>query len=100
MYFTCSTSVKILASQAGNVHHPQYPQFEDFGDAMVQGNNGSGYMRVDWFTPDGLKTWGDGRLTILGTDGYIEIRSTVDIAGRRGGNHLFLVDQKETQTHT
>ena len=97
LYLTGSTSGKILASQAGNVHHPQYPQFEDFGDAMVQGNNGSGYMRVDWFTPDGLKTWGDGRLTILGTDGYIEIRSTIDIAGRRGGNHLFLVDQKDTQ---
>ena len=56
-----------------------------------------GYVRVDWFTPDGLKTWGDGRLTILGTDGFIEIRKNVDIAGRAGGSHLFLVDQKETR---
>ena len=97
LYFTGSTSGKILASQTGNVHYPQYPQFEDFGDAMVQGNHGSGYIRVDWFTPDGLNTWGDGRLTILGTDGYIEIRKNIDIAGREGGNHLFLVDQKGTQ---
>jgi hypothetical protein len=52
---------------------------------------------VDWFTPGGLKTWGDGRLTILGTEGYIEIRKNIDIAGRPGGNHLFLVDQKETR---
>ena len=97
LYLTGSTSAKILASQAGNVHYPQYPQFEDFGDALVQGNHGSGYIRVDWFTPDGLNTWGDGRLTVLGTDGYIEIRKNVDIAGRNGGDHLFLVDQKETK---
>jgi hypothetical protein len=52
---------------------------------------------VDWFTPDGLPTWGDGRLTVLGTDGFIEVRKNVDIGGRPGGNHLFLVDQKETR---
>ena len=97
LYITGSTSAKILASQVGNVHYPQYPQFEDFGDAMIQGSHGSGYIRVDWFTPDGLNTWGDGRLTVLGTDGYIEIRKNADIAGRNGGDHLFLVDQKETR---
>ena len=97
LFITGSTSAKILASQAGNIHYPQYPQFEDFGDALVQGNRGSGYIRVDWFTPDGLNTWGDGRLTVLGTDGYIEIRKNVDIAGRNGGDHLFLVNHKETQ---
>jgi hypothetical protein len=65
---------------------------------MVRGSGGAGYIRVDWFTPDGLATWGDGRLTILGTDGFIEIRKNVDIGStRKGGNHLFLVDQKETR---
>ncbi|HYC84547.1 MAG TPA: Gfo/Idh/MocA family oxidoreductase, partial [Chryseosolibacter sp.] len=96
LFFTGSTEASVVASQAGNIHFPNYPEFEDFGDAMVQGNQGAGYVRVDWFTPDGLNTWGDGRLTILGTDGYIEIRKNVDIAGRPGGNHLFLVNQKET----
>jgi hypothetical protein len=84
-------------SQIGNVHHPEYPEVEDFGDAMVRGNGGSGYVRVDWFTPDGLSTWGDGRLTILGSNGFIELRKYVDIAGRAGGDHLFIVDQKETK---
>lgn len=97
LYFTNSTKFEVLASQTGNVHYPQYPNFEDFGDLTVRGNGGTGYIRVDWFTPDGLNTWGDGRLTILGTDGYIEIRKNVDIAGREGGNHLFLVDKKETR---
>jgi len=97
LFFTGSTEAKIVASQVGNVHHPQYPGLEDFGDVMLRGNGGSGYIRVDWFTPDGLDTWGDGRLTVLGTDGYIEIRKNVDIAGRSGGSHLFLVDQKATR---
>jgi hypothetical protein len=63
----------------------------------MRGNNGTGYIRVDWFTPDGLNTWGDGRLTILGTEGFIEIRKNTDIGGRDGGSHLFLVDNKETR---
>lgn len=97
LFFTGSTKAEIIASQVGNVNHPQYPKFEDFGDTMLKGNGGSGYIRVDWFTPDGLKSWGDGRLTVLGTEGYIEIRKNIDIAGREGGNHLFLVNNKETQ---
>ena len=52
---------------------------------MLRGNRGTGYVRVDWFTPDGLATWGDGRLTILGTDGFIEIRKNIDITERPGG---------------
>ncbi|HZE70483.1 MAG TPA: Gfo/Idh/MocA family oxidoreductase [Pyrinomonadaceae bacterium] len=97
LFFTCSSKAEVVASQIGNVHYPQYPDFEDFGDVMLRGDGGMGYIRVDWFTPDGLSSWGDGRLTILGTDGFIEVRKNVDIAGRPGGNHLFLVDHKETR---
>lgn len=98
LFFTGSTKAEVVASQVGNTHHPQYPRFEDFGDIMLRGNGGSGYIRVDWFTPDGLASWGDGRLTILGTDGFIEVRKNVDIAsGHNGGNHLYLVNQKETR---
>jgi predicted dehydrogenase len=97
LFFTGSTRADVVASQVGNVNHPQYPDFEDFGDAMFRGDGGMGYVRIDWFTPDGLSTWGDGRLTILGTDGFIELRKYVDLAGRNGGSHLFLVDKKETR---
>jgi predicted dehydrogenase len=97
LFFTGSTQADVVASETGNVHYLQYPNFEDFGDVILRGNGGTGYIRNDWFTPDGLSTWGDGRLTILGTDGYIEVRKNVDIAGRPGGSHLFLVDQKQTQ---
>jgi predicted dehydrogenase len=97
LYFTNSDKAEVVASQIGNVNHPQYPNFEDFGDLMLRGDGGAGYIRVDWFTPDGLSSWGDGRLTILGTDGFMEVRKNVDIAGKGNGSHLFLVDQKETR---
>jgi len=97
LYFTNSTSAEVVASQIGNLGHPQYPEFQDFGDLVLRGNGGVGYIRVDWFTPDGLDTWGDGRLTILGTDGFIEVRKNTDIAERGLGSHLFLVDQKGTR---
>jgi predicted dehydrogenase len=96
LYFTGSTQAEVVAAQVANYQHPQYPEFEDFGDMLLQGNGGSGYVRVDWYTPAGLSTWGDGRLTILGTEGYNELRKYCDLAGRPGGNHLFLVDQKGT----
>jgi predicted dehydrogenase len=97
LFFTSSTSADVVAAQVGNVAHPDYPGLDDFGDMLLRGNGGMGYVRVDWFTPDGLSTWGDGRLTILGTEGYIELRKYVDIGGRPGGDHLFLVDQKHTR---
>jgi predicted dehydrogenase len=97
LYFTGSTRGDVVSSQVGNVHHPQYPGLEDFGDCVLRGDHGTGYIRVDWFTPDGLSTWGDGRLTIVGTDGFIEIKKNVDIGGRPGANHLFIVDQKDTR---
>lgn len=98
LFFTGSTVAEVVCSQIANVHFPQYPEFEDFGDVMMKGNQGAGYLRVDWFTPDGLNSWGDGRLTILGTEGYIEIRKNIDIAtDHPGGSHLYLVNQKETR---
>ncbi len=95
--FTGATQAEIVASQVANYHHPQHPGFEDFGDVMVRTANASGYIRVDWFTPDGLDTWGDTRLTVVGSEGYIEVRKNIDIAGRPGSDHLFLVDNQSTR---
>lgn len=96
LHFTNSTEATVLMSQVGNVHFPQAPNFEDFGDVMLSGNGGVGYIRVDWFTPDALDSWGDGRLIIMGTEGTIEVRKNTDIvSGKKGGNHLYLVNKKE-----
>ncbi|MFN4292558.1 MAG: Gfo/Idh/MocA family protein [Thermoflexales bacterium] len=94
LFFTGSSEAEVVAAQVGNFAHPQFPELEDFGDVIWCGNGGVGYARVDWFTPDGLNTWGDGRLIVLGEDGYIEVRKVVDLAGRPGGDHLFIVDRR------
>lgn len=92
LHFTGSTAATVVAAQVANYAHPEQPGLEDFGEVLWRGDGGSGYARVDWFTPDGLPTWGDTRLTVLGTEGYIEVRKNVDIAGRPGGDHLFIAD--------
>jgi predicted dehydrogenase len=98
LYYTNSRKAKLVAAQVGNLHFPQYPKFEDFGDMTMVGDGGTGYVRVDWFTPDGLSTWGDGRLFILGTEGYIELRKYINVASNlTGGNHLYIVDRKQAR---
>ena len=97
LHFTGSTRAEVVASHIGNLGNPETPELEDFGEVLLRGNGGTGFIRVDWFTPKGLGVWGDGRLTILGTDGYIELRKYVDIAGQPGGDHLILVDGQGVQ---
>jgi predicted dehydrogenase len=97
LFLTGSTSARIVSSQVGNFHNTQHPGFEDFGDLTLTSDTATGYIRVDWLTPDGLNTWGDVRLFIYGTDGYMELRKNCDIAGRDGKDHLFLVDQDGTR---
>jgi predicted dehydrogenase len=97
LYYTGSKQAEVVESQIANVRHPNRPRFQDFGDMVLRGDRGFGYVRLDWFTPDGLGTWGDGRLFILGTDGYIEIRKYADVGVKRQGNNLFIVDNKQAR---
>lgn len=96
LFYTGEQDADVTASRVGNFAHPQYPELEDFGDCALTGKNGAAhYFRVDWFTPDGLRTWGDGRLFILGTEGFIEVRKYVNIAADQpGGGHVFLANGK------
>lgn len=108
LFYTGSTEAEIAESQVANLRHPEHPRFQDFGDMVLRGNRGLGYVRLDWFTPDGLGTWGDGRLFLLGTEGYIEVRKYTNVAVepqpngtfqystgilKPHGNNLFLVDK-------
>lgn len=92
--FSGATDAKITHAAVANYANRDTPEFEDFGEASLLGNNGTtNYVRVDWFTPPGLRTWGDGRTIILGTEGYIELRKYIDVAREATGDHLYLVDQ-------
>jgi predicted dehydrogenase len=92
LFFADTLEAEVISATVANRAHPETPGLQDVGDIHLRAPNATGYVRVDWFTPAGLPTWGDGRLTILGTEGYIELRKYVDIAGRPGADHLFLVD--------
>jgi predicted dehydrogenase len=97
LFFTNTLEARVLSATVANRANPDTPELQDFGDMHLATERATGYVRVDWFTPDGLPTWGDGRLVVLGTEGYIELRKYVDIAGRPGADHLFLVDAKGMQ---
>lgn len=95
LFFSGATDATINHAAVGNFVNADTPEFEDFGEASLLGNNGTtNYVRVDWFTPPGLSTWGDGRLVILGTKGYIELRKYVDVGREPQGDQLYLVDDK------
>lgn len=94
LYYCGVKDAAVVRSQVGNYNHPEYPELEDFGDAVLVGDNGcTQYFRVDWFTPDGLGTWGDGRTLLLGTEGTIELRKYIDVAREESGDHVYLVNR-------
>ena len=97
MHFTGSHDARIIASSVGNFTNTATPGLNDFGEILLHSEHARGYIRVDWYTPAALPTWGDGRLFLLGTDGYIELRKYVDVAGRSGTDHLFLVNATQCE---
>jgi predicted dehydrogenase len=94
LFYTGAKDATVNHAAVGNFSNPDHPELEDFGEASLTADNGaSGYYRVDWFTPDGLRTWGDGRTIILGTKGYIELRKYVEVGAENPqGDQLYLVD--------
>lgn len=92
LHYTGSDTAEITRAFSANYANPQDPDLQDFGEINLSSDQGTGYIRVDWYTPDGLPTWGDGRLTILGTEGYLELRKYVDVGGAAGTDHLILAN--------
>lgn len=89
---------QVLHSKVGNYTMPEYPKFEDFGDATLLADNGATmYFRVDWFNPAALPVWGDGRTFILGTKGYIELRKYIDVGRDPQSDHVYLVNNEVEQ---
>ena len=99
LYYAGCKDAEVLHSKVGNYNNPDYPELEDYGDATLRGDNGATQIfKVDWFTPEGLSTWGDGRTFITGTEGTIEIRKYLDVAREETGDHLYLVN-KDGEKH-
>ncbi len=97
LHFSGASDAEIVSATTANHALPDNPAFEDYGEILLHGGGASGFIRVDWFTPDSLKAWGDGRLFILGTEGYIELRKYIDVDGREGADHVFLSNHAGTR---
>ena len=94
LFYTGAKTADVVAAQVANHKWPQHPELEEIGEVMLRSESATGFFQVNWYTPDGLPAHGDIRDMIIGTDGYIEIRRNIDIAGRSGSNHLLLVDHE------
>ncbi len=83
-------------SRTGNLHHPDVPELEDFGDAMLLGSKGgTGYIRVDWFSPEGLPRFGDVRQQLITTEAYLEHRKTIDIGDAADGSGKLILTRND-----
>lgn len=86
---------EINFARVANFGHPDEPEFEDFGELSLKGDNGASfYTRVDWYTPQGLPTWGDGRSFVLGSEGSLEVRKTIDPSRQSPASRIFLCDRE------
>lgn len=97
LFFTGAEDARVVSASVANRANADTPDFQDTGDVVVAAERANGMIHVDWFTPDGMPVWGDGRVILTGTHGMIEIRKYVDLAGRTGGDHLFLVDGRRVE---
>lgn len=93
--FSHASTARILSSVVGNLGNPGHPEFQDTAQvALLADNNTMGYFRVDWFTPDGMGAWGDGRVFVVGTKATLEIRKYLDVAASPEGDRIYLTDSE------
>lgn len=93
--YTGAQTARVTASRVANYGCPEHPGFTDFGDCCLVSDRGAaGYCRLDWYTPDGLRAWGDGRVFLVGTEATVEIRKYLDLAGSVESDHVLLTDRE------
>lgn len=91
--YTGAKDASINFARVENFNNPDKPGLEDFGEASLTADNGASfYCRLDWFTPDGSASWGDGRTFVVGTEGTLEARKYMDVARGAPASKIFLVN--------
>ena len=98
LFFSGASDARITMASTANRGNPLDPLFRDFGQMALSTGDVDGYVRLDWFTPDGLPTWGDGRLFLLGTEGTIELRKYVDAGRSERTDTLILTNGTRCET--
>ena len=91
--YSGSKTAKVVYASMKNFANPEHPDFFDYGDCVLEGDSGAScFFKVDWFTPDGMGAWGDGRTFVTGTDGCIEIRKYIDVGRSTDADHVYFTD--------
>lgn len=91
--YTGNESAKITYSITANYSRIG-EDFDDIGECCVRGDNGvTGYIRTDWLSPDSLNVFGDGRVFIVGTEGYIELRKYTDVGVSEEPDNVIMVNK-------
>ncbi|MEM8729604.1 MAG: Gfo/Idh/MocA family oxidoreductase [Pseudomonadota bacterium] len=98
LFFAGAETAEVTMASTANHANPEDPGFRDFGQMALKADGVDGYVRLDWFTPDGLPTWGDGRLFLLGTEGTIELRKYVDAGRSEQTDTLILTNASRCET--
>ena len=98
LFFAGADTADIAMASTANRANPQDPAFRDTGQIVLKAEGADGFVRLDWFTPDGLPTWGDGRLFLLGTEGTIELRKYVDAGRSDASDTLILTNGSRCET--
>ncbi len=97
-YAGCADA-KINFARVENFSNADRPGLEDFGEYSLVGDNGASfYSRVDWFTPEGMPVWGDGRTFIVGTEGTLEVRKYLDLGRQTPASLILKVDGRSVET--
>ena len=97
LHFANTLEAEVTSASVANLANPDHPELQDIGEFQLRSARATGYVRLDWFTPRGLPTFGDCRLILLGTRGYIEVRRYIDVGRSNRDNHLYLVDGEKVQ---
>ena len=93
--YSGSKTARIVHASMKNFANPAHPGFFDYGECALEGDSGaSGFFKVDWFTPDGMGAWGDGRTFVTGTEGCIEVRKYIDVARSQDADHVYFTDRE------
>lgn len=75
---------------------PEYPTFYDAAAVQVLlKDNTIAQLYADWHTPEASKTYGDGRIFVVGTEGYAELRLSGDPLITDETLMLFVTHEKE-----
>lgn len=89
---------KVVHAAVDNRANLDKPGFEDVGQACLILDNGvQCFSRVNWFTPDAMRGWGDGRTFITGTKGVMEIRKYFDFGCSDLGDTIILANDEGEQ---